>query len=42
MRADKYSGQLYEDFWDWLRTYPVWILSLFFAYVRYLMTTEEV
>jgi len=25
-----------------LRTYPVWILSLSFAYARYLMTTEEV
>jgi hypothetical protein len=44
MRVDKQTGQIYEDFADWLRTggHMAWIISLFFAYVRYLTTTEEV
>jgi hypothetical protein len=44
MRADKYNGQIYEDFWDWLRDdgHFIWIISLVFAYARYLLTTEEV
>jgi hypothetical protein len=45
MRAEKSDpGQIYFDFWDWLRTdeHLVWILSLLFAYFFYLLTTEEV
>jgi hypothetical protein len=44
MRADKNSGQIYADFWDWLRDdgHVIWIISLVFAYAHYLMTTEEV
>ena len=44
MRADKNSGQVYDDFWDWLRKdgHTIWIISLVFAYVAYLTTTEEV
>jgi len=45
MRIDKNDpGQRYDDFWDWLQTgwHPLWILSTVFAYLYYLMTTEEV
>ncbi len=45
MRADKNNPQkVYEDFWDWLRTdwHPLWLISLFFAYVYYLLSTEEI
>jgi len=44
MRADKNTGQKYNDFWDWLRTdgHTIWIISLVFAYAYYLMTTVEV
>ncbi len=45
MRAEKEDpGQRYDDFWDWLRTdwHPIWILSILFGYMYYLMTTEEV
>jgi hypothetical protein len=45
MRAEKNDpGQVYDDFWDWLRTdqHAVWIISLFFAYLYYLLTTEEI
>jgi hypothetical protein len=44
MRADKNTGQIYDNFVDWLQTdgHLVWIISLVFAYAAYLMTTEEV
>jgi len=44
MRADKNTGEMYDDFWGWLRAdlHAVWIFSLFFAYAYYLMTTAEV
>jgi len=45
MRAEKNNPrQVYVDFWDWLRMcgHVFWILSLFFAYAYYLLTTEEV
>ena len=44
MRAEKDNpGQKYKDFWDWLfNWHPVWLLSLFIAYIYYLVTTEEV
>lgn len=45
MRTDKNNpGQVYADFWDWLRTdwHPLWVVSTVFAYMYYLMTTEEV
>jgi hypothetical protein len=43
MRVDKNTGQLYEDFLHWLRTdrHAIWIISLVFAYVEYLVTTDE-
>lgn len=51
MRADKYDPRyvdrysrrnVYEDFGDWLRQHPIWIIGLFFAYIEYIVTTEEV
>lgn len=45
MRVDKENPeQRYNDFWVWLQTgwNAIWLLSLAFAYVYYLMTTEEV
>lgn len=44
MRMDKNTGQVYDDFWDWLRNdgHTIWIISLFFAVAEYLITTEEV
>ncbi len=44
MRVDKDDpGQVYEDFWDWVRTgwHAIMLISLFFAYLYYLATTEE-
>ena len=43
MRVDKNTGQVYEDFPDWLRHdgHLIWIISLFFAVVYYFVTTEE-
>jgi hypothetical protein len=44
MRAEKNDpGQKYNDFWDWLRydQHIIWLVSLFFAYAYYLLTTEE-
>ena len=43
MRVDKNDPwQFYDDFWDWLRLHPLWIISLFFAYYFYLISTEDV
>ena len=44
MRAEKNTGQRYNDFWGWLRTegHIIWIISLVFAYLYYFMTTEEI
>jgi len=45
MRAEKGNPeQYYYDFWDWLRTgwHSIWLISLVFAYMYYLVTTEEV
>ena len=43
MRADKNNPrQLYDDFWDWLRWHPIWIIGLLFGYAYYLVTTEEI
>jgi len=45
MRAEKNNHkQIYNDFWDWLLTdwHPIWIITLVFGYLYYLMTTEEV
>ena len=45
MRVDKNDPRIvYDGFFDWLQTdnHFVWIISLVFAYVYYLMTTEEV
>lgn len=44
MRADRNNGQIYDDFWDWLRNdgHLVWIISLVFAYAAYILTTEDV
>lgn len=44
MRIDKNTGQVYEDFVDWLRTdsHFFWIISLLFAVMAYYITTEEV
>ncbi len=45
MRIDKNDPeQRYIDFGDWLRTdwHALWVISLVFAYLRYLLTTEEV
>lgn len=51
MRADKYDPRyiyrdsprhFYENFLDWLRQHPIWIILLVFAYPYYLATTEEV
>jgi len=45
MRVGKNNPrQKYNDYWDWLLTgwHPVWLMSLFFGYLYYLMTTEEV
>ena len=44
MRADKNNpGLTYTDFWDWLFTgyNVIWALGLAFAYVYYMLTTEE-
>jgi hypothetical protein len=51
MRADKYNPryidrysprQIYEDYWDWLRTHPAWIFGFVFGYLYYLASTEEI
>jgi hypothetical protein len=43
MRADKDNPrQVYEDFVDWLRWHPIWIINLVLAYAYYLVTTEEI
>ena len=44
MRIDKHNGQEYQDYWDWLRDdgHIIWIITLVFGYVYYLMTTEEI
>lgn len=43
MRVDKNDPrQVYEDFVDWLRQHPIWIIGLVFAYAYYLVTTEEI
>jgi hypothetical protein len=44
MRADKNDPrQVYNNFWDWLFNWnPVWIVGLFFGYMYYLLTTEEI
>jgi hypothetical protein len=45
MRIDKNKpGQRYTDFFDWLRTDGnfIWVISLVFAYLAYLLTTEEI
>jgi hypothetical protein len=51
MRADKFDPRymnrpsprhVYNDFWDWLGSHPIWILGFVFAYVVYISTTEEV
>jgi len=45
MRAEKENPeQKYNDFWDWLFTdwHIAWLLGLVFAYIYYLMTTEEI
>jgi hypothetical protein len=43
MRLDNNNGQEYQGFGDWLFNdgHMVWIISLFFAYAAYLLTTEE-
>jgi len=44
MRADKNTGQTYNDFGDWLRTddHVIWIIGLVLGYMYYLLTTQEV
>lgn len=44
MRRDRNNGQIYRDFWDWLRDdgHVIWLISLIFAYVAYLGTTDPV
>ncbi len=46
MRADKnYPFRIYENFLDWALTdlrHTALLISLIFAYLYYLMTTEEV
>jgi len=45
MRVEKDNPeQRYNDFWDWLVAgwHAILLISLFFAYIYYLMTTEEV
>ena len=45
MRAEKNDrGQIYNDFWDWLRAdeHFIWVVTLVFGYLYYLLTTEEV
>ena len=51
MRADKYNPRYiykfnrrnyYNDFWDWLRSHPIWIINIIIGYAFYLATTEEV
>ena len=44
MRVDKNTGQVYENFYDWLWAdgHIIWIISLFFAILAYYVTTEEV
>ena len=41
MRRDKKTGQLYEDFRDWLLYdgHSIWVISLFFAVAAYFLTT---
>jgi hypothetical protein len=44
MRIDKNDRrQAYNDSLDWLQRdeHIIWLLSLFFAYAYYLLTTEE-
>jgi hypothetical protein len=43
MRRDKQlPWQVYEDFWQWLRLHPIWLLAIFWAYPYYITSTEEV
>ncbi len=45
MRAEKNDpGQRYDNFWDWVLAdlHALWLISLAFAYIYYLLTTEEV
>ena len=43
MRVNKNDPrQVYEDFVDWLRWHPLWIIGMVFAYAYYLVSTEEV
>lgn len=44
MRVEKNDPrQRYDTYYDWLvNGHQVWILSLFFGYVYYVMTTDEV
>ena len=46
MRVDKGNPEhRYNDFWDWLfnyREHTIWLISLVFAYLYYLKTTEEI
>jgi hypothetical protein len=45
MRAERNNPrQVYSDFRDWLRfdNHVFWIFSLFFAYIYYLLTTDEI
>jgi hypothetical protein len=44
MRAEKNNPtQRYNSYYEWLvNGHQVWILSLFFGYLYYFMTTDEV
>lgn len=43
MRIDRgHPRQVYQDFCDWLRWHPAWIIGLVFGYAYYLVTTEEI
>ncbi len=44
MRVDKENpSEVYADFWDWVTRswHVVLLLSLFFSYFVYLLTTDE-
>jgi hypothetical protein len=44
MRRDRNTGQIYQNYGDWLFNYghSLWILTLFFGYGWYLGSTDEV
>lgn len=43
MRSDKNDPRLvYDDFVDWLRQHPLWMIGLAFAYLYYRVSTEEI